>query len=186
MASKKVHTVFYRRKRQGKTNYKKRITLLKSKKPRLVVRRTNKNVIVQIAEFNTKGDKIVLSMDTRVLGKYGWIAGRKNLSAAYLLGLLVAKKSPIKEAILDIGLRTPTNGSVVFAVLKGVVDGGLAIPHSDKMLPSEDRISGKHISKYLETADSSSTFQNYKKEKIDAKKFENMFNSVKEKILNEK
>ena len=38
-----------------------------------------------------------------------------------------------------------TPGNRIFAVLKGAVDGGLEIPHSKEALPSEDRISGKHI-----------------------------------------
>ncbi len=47
--------------------------------------------------------------------------------------------------MLDIGLREPTKGGVVFAALKGLVDAGLEVPHSDEMLPSEDRITGKHM-----------------------------------------
>ena len=51
----------------------------------------------------------------------------------------------IKEAILDIGLRSPIKGSIDYAALKGAVDGGLAIPHSKEVLPSEKRIKGEHI-----------------------------------------
>jgi len=47
--------------------------------------------------------------------------------------------------VLDIGLRKPTKGGVVFAVLKGVLDAGIEVPHSDEMIPVQDRITGKHM-----------------------------------------
>ena len=56
-----------------------------------------------------------------------------------------ASEKKIKEAILDIGLRSPIKGSIDYAALKGAVDGGLAIPHSKEVLPSEKRIKGEHI-----------------------------------------
>jgi large subunit ribosomal protein L18 len=49
------------------------------------------------------------------------------------------------EAILDIGLAASSPGSRVFAALKGMIDGGLEIPHGDSVLPQEDRINGVHI-----------------------------------------
>lgn len=36
---------------------------------------------------------------------------------------------------LDIGLRCPTTGARVFGAMKGAVDGGLNIPHSNKRFP---------------------------------------------------
>ena len=49
--------------------------------------------------------------------------------------------------MLDIGRVTPTLGGRVFAVLKGLVDGGLEVPHSESLYPGEERIRGEHISK---------------------------------------
>jgi large subunit ribosomal protein L18 len=42
------YRVPWRRRREGKTNYYKRLKLIRSGKPRLVVRRTNKYIIAQI------------------------------------------------------------------------------------------------------------------------------------------
>jgi hypothetical protein len=54
----------------------------------------------------------------------------------------------VKEAVLDLGLRAPTKGSLVFATLKGILDAGVAIPHDERKLPDEKRIQGQHISDY--------------------------------------
>ena len=47
--------------------------------------------------------------------------------------------------MLDLGLRKPVRGCTMFAALKGVIDAGVKMPHDDGMLPSEDRINGKHM-----------------------------------------
>jgi large subunit ribosomal protein L18 len=49
------------------------------------------------------------------------------------------------EAILDIGLAAASRGSRAFAALRGMVECGLEIPHSEEVLPSDDRVSGSHI-----------------------------------------
>merc|ERR1711991_894553 len=67
------------------------------------------------------------------------------------------------KALLDIGLANPTVGNKVFACLKGAVDGGLYVPHSDKRSSGYDkgaekmdaeahrsRILGQHVSEYME------------------------------------
>ena len=79
----------------------------------------------------------------------GWKGSKTNVPASYLSGMLAAKralKAGIDSAVLDIGRITPTPGGRAFATLKGLVDGGMKIPHSDNLFPSDDRISGKHIS----------------------------------------
>ena len=66
------------------------------------------------------------------------------------------------KVILDVGLKSTSTGSKVFAVLKGVADGGVYIPHSqsrfpgfNKDKPDEDnkvlreRVLGGHVDKYL-------------------------------------
>ncbi|MFH8109975.1 MAG: 50S ribosomal protein L18, partial [Candidatus Aenigmatarchaeota archaeon] len=66
-------------------------------------------------------------------------------------GLLVglkAKKLGIKKMILDIGLQRSTKGSRIYALAKGCLDAGIEIPIGKDVLPSEDRISGKHIEDY--------------------------------------
>ena len=59
-----------------------------------------------------------------------------------------AKKAGVGEAVFDLGLHTPVRGSNVFAVLKGALDAGMNIPHSESCFPSEDRVSGKLIAEY--------------------------------------
>jgi large subunit ribosomal protein L18 len=145
MAHKKIFTALLRRKRLGKTDYKKRLALLKSQSLRLVVRRSNKHMLVQLVEYADSGDKVIKTVNTKQLAEYGWDKNTGNISAAYLIGLLIGVQEKGKEAILDIGLQSPITGSRIFAVLKGAVDGGLKINCSDKVFPSEERIMGKHM-----------------------------------------
>ncbi len=147
----KTRTVPYRRKREGKTDYRRRLKLLLSHKPRLVIRKSLDNVLVQIVEYDEKGDKVVVSAHSNELKKLGWKFGKGNLPAAYLTGLLAgskAKKKKINEAILDLGLQTSVKGSRIYACLKGVIDAGIEVPHNAEVLPSNDRVSGKHIADY--------------------------------------
>ncbi len=153
MTTKKtIRTIPYRRKREGKTNYKKRLELLKSGENRLIIRRTNKHIIFQIASYEPKGDKIIIGMTSKELEKHGWKHSGKNLPSAYLSGLLFAKKATqkgVKKAILDMGLRSPIKGSRIYSALKGVIDGGITIPSSEEVFPSEERIKGQHISEEI-------------------------------------
>ncbi len=140
----------FRRRREGKTDYKKRLALLKSGKPRLVVRVTNTRIIVQLAQWDSNENKelTLVALDSRELRKMGWKHSVKSVPAAYLTGMLAARRileKGIKEAVLDIGRHSPTKGARVFAVLKGAVDAGLDIPHSEDKFPSEERIRGEHI-----------------------------------------
>ena len=142
----------FRRRREGKTNYRKRFALLKSGKPRVIVRKSNKNIRVQFSLYEMNGDKIVASAIGNDLKKYGWNYSFSNTPAAYLTGMLAGKralKRGIEEGILDIGLHTPSKGANVFAALKGVVDAGVSIPYGEEILPSEDRLYGKHISEEI-------------------------------------
>ena len=98
----------YRRKREGKTNYKKRLEMLKSGALRLVVRTSLRHVTVQVVEYNVDGDKTLVAVNSKELAKYGWKGHGRNISVAYLTGYLCGKKAlkkDIKEAILDQGLR---------------------------------------------------------------------------------
>jgi len=143
----------FRRRREGKTNYKKRLKLLLSGKPRLVVRKSLKYINTQIIVFDEKGDRTLVAANSKELKKLGWEYACDNVPAAYLTGLLIGKKAlkkGIKEAILDIGLYPSTRGSRLYAVVKGAIDAGLHVPCDEKMFPSEERIRGKHIASYLE------------------------------------
>jgi large subunit ribosomal protein L18 len=125
--------------------------LLRGNLPRAVVRVSNTQVTCQLVEFNHEGDKIVSSVTGQILvDNYKWPTdvSRKSIPAAYLAGFALAKKATSaghKEAILDIGLAASSPGSRVFAALKGMIDGGLEVPHGDSILPDEDRVNGVHI-----------------------------------------
>jgi large subunit ribosomal protein L18 len=192
MAKNSRYCVPFRRRREGKTNYKSRKALVLSGKPRLVTRITLKNVIAQIIMAKPSGDEVIVSAHSRELTKtYGWKASRKNLPAAYLTGLLCglkAKAKGIKEAILDIGLHSPSKGARVFAVLKGVLDAGVHIPYGEEKLPNEERIKGEHIAKYAEKLASNPEqyqikFSQYMKQKFPPEKISEHFAEVKAKIV---
>lgn len=144
----KTAIIQFKRRRNKKTNYKKRLALLKSEKTRLVIRKSLSNISVQFINFNKDGDQTIAYAFSTELKKLGWTKGG-NIPAAYLTGLLAGKKAKekkIEEAILDLGLQTSTKGSRLYAALKGVLDSGVNIPHSESILPNGDRIKGKHIS----------------------------------------
>jgi large subunit ribosomal protein L18 len=122
--------------------------LLQSRRPRLVVRKTNTTTIVQIVNASVVGDSTVASAISTELSNHGWVAGTGNIPSAYLTGLLAglrAKSRGVKVAILDVGLNPPVRGSRVYAALKGAVDAGLEIPYSPDVIPDDSRISGQHI-----------------------------------------
>jgi len=161
-------------------------------KYRIVVRFTNKNIIAQIMYSRIEGDHTVCAAYAHELPRYGIKLGLTNYAAAYATGLLLARRhlknikldslykgheadgnihfDVEKEegnpnpfmAVLDIGLARTTTGSKVFAVMKGVADGGINVPHSEtrffgydsdeKKYDAEahrDRILGKHVSDYM-------------------------------------
>lgn len=184
-----MKTVGYRRKREGKTDYKKRLKMLLSSKPRLVVRKSVSSISAQIIEYNEDGDKVVASVKGSDLSKLGWNYNYKNTTSAYLLGLLIGKKAKekgIKEAVLDIGLNKSIPGSRLFAVLKGAINNGLNIPHSEEILPKEERIMGKHIETYANKLDEDAKkkrFSGYLKKGLNPAEISKVFNEVKKKLI---
>ncbi len=159
MAKNASYRVQLRRRREGKTDYQARKALVTSRKPRLVTRASIRNVEVQIIIAKPHGDEVLASANSRELLKsYGWRAPTGNIPAAYLTGLLCgvkAKAAGINEAILDIGLVSPTKGSKIFAILSGVVDGGVEVPHREDKIVKE-RLKGDHIAKYAKNLGASS------------------------------
>jgi len=138
-----------RRRQECKTNYNKRLILLKGNKLRLVVRKTNKYIILQIVDSLNAQDKVLYSANTLELLKKGWPEEKKgslkNLSAAYLGGMLLGNKAKEikKEVILDSGLIPSTKGSRVYAAVKGVSDSGIKINFDEKIMFDEDKIAEK-------------------------------------------
>ncbi len=190
MVKAKIQIVQFRRKRERKTNYKKRISFLTSGKPRIVIRKSLCNINIQIIEYKPEGDKVIVSANSKELVKLGYTFNRGNIPSAYLTGFLLgqkAKKKAVKEAIVDTGLNTHVKGSKIYAALKGIVDSGLKVPCSEDIFPPEERINGTHISNYSEKLKKESKekyekqFSAYIKNKTeDVKK---QFNDVKDKIM---
>ncbi len=140
--------VLMKRKREGRTDYRKRFTLLKSGEPRLVVRPSNKGFVVQLVKYADNGDNVKVTVTRNTLIKLGIDVKGNSTPFCYLAGYylgLRAKKSRIKKAILDTGLYRVSKGGRISAVLRGSVDAGLNVPHDDSIFPSDDRISGKHL-----------------------------------------
>jgi len=163
-------------------------------KYRMIVRFTNKDIICQIAYAKLEGDVVICSAYAHELPRFGVKVGLTNYAAAYCTGLLMARRLLTKlkladtykgceevngddyfvqgedgqpgpfRCYLDIGLARTTTGARVFGVLKGAVDGGLDIPHSNKRFPGYDaeskefdaevhrnHIFGQHVGKYMQS-----------------------------------
>lgn len=148
MSTSPTYKVKFRRRREGSTDYKKRLALLKSGMDRLVVRRSHNTIITELVSYNPKGDVVKSFFSSIALKKMGWKGHTGNLPAAYLAGYACAKKgmkAGIKDAVLDIGLISPVHGSAIFSALMGAVEAGLKIPADTQVFPSKDRAAGKHI-----------------------------------------
>ena len=190
MRKGKIFTVQLKRRKEGRTNYKKRLKELLSNKCRIVIRKSLKNLHVSITEYCEKGDKVLFTINSKALTKFGWKGDTGNLSSAYLVGLLAGKKAleqGIKDAILDIGVNKSVRGSRLYAAVAGAIDSGIKIPVDLKVLPSKERISGEHISKYArllkdDNLKLSRQFSNYFKREINPEEVVNHFNEVKIKI----
>ncbi|MBA0549186.1 hypothetical protein Golob_020238, partial [Gossypium lobatum] len=160
--------VKFKRRRDGKTDYRARIRLINQDKNkyntpkyRLVARFTNKDIVAQIIHASISGDMVLAAAYSHELPHYGLEVGLTNYAAAYCVGLLLARRvlkqlevdteyegnveatgddftvEPAESrrpfrALLDVGLVRTTTGNCVFGVLKGALDGGVDIPHSEK------------------------------------------------------
>jgi large subunit ribosomal protein L18 len=151
MATGPRYFVPFRRRRDGKTDYYQRTRLVVADVPRMVVRKTNRHIIVQLVTAEMDGDRTLVAANSAELEKYGYKGSTSNTPAAYLTGMLFAvkaKKAQQDSAILDIGLNRATHGARVFAALKGAVEAGLDIPHGESILPPDERVKGEHIAAY--------------------------------------
>lgn len=189
MARNARYRVAFRRRREGKTDYRLRRALVISRKKRVVIRKSNRNIRLQLISSHAEGDKTHLSVSSRDLTEFNWEGSKKNLPSAYLTGYYFGKKVLAKkgmkkeEFILDIGLARKFYGSRIFTALKGAIDAGLNIAHSEKIFPSEERIQGKHISEYAKTL-ASEDKEKYNKifSKHKPEKLPDMFEKVKKNI----
>jgi large subunit ribosomal protein L5e len=119
-----------------------------------------------------------------------------GVERTYFVPSLDEERRPFR-CVLDVGIKRTTTGARVFGALKGAVDGGLDIPHSEKRFPGydseeksyepavhRDRIFGEHVAEYMrylqeEDADRyAKQFSQYIAAGLDADKLEDMYASV--------
>jgi len=189
----KIRKFPLKRRLQFKTDYRRRKKLLLSGLPRFVVRRTSKNIIVQVVKATLEGDIVLASAHSKeVIRDFGWLGHGNNSPIAYLTGLLAGLKCMkigVNKAVLDSGIFKPTKGGRISIVLKGALDAGLEIPHGEEILPSIDRICGKHIAEYASKLKTENpelykrVFSNYLRKGLDAESIVDHFNEVKNRIL---
>lgn len=179
----------FRRRRENRTNYVKRLGLIKGETPRLVARISNQGVVVQLIAFDAAGDKTLASAHSRELEAHGWVP-QGNTPTAFLVGLLAgnrAKKAGVKGFHLDIGMSTPSKGAVMFAAGLGAKSAGLEASIDEKMVDAK-RLDGSHIAEFakkMKTADSakySKHFSRYESKKIDATNLPAVFAQVRSKL----
>ena len=140
----------YNRRVRGQTNYHQRLELLKSKMPRCVIRKSNNSMLIQISTYDKLGDKVITSARAQDLKSHGYTLHTGNIVAAYLTGLLVAKRAQkqqiSQDVIIDFGLQKVKYGNRLFSAVKGLIDGGLNVRVGEGVFPSEKRLNGEHLS----------------------------------------
>ena len=143
-----------RRRKEYKTDYLKRIKLLKSGSPRVVFKKTNKYIIAQYVKSKEAQDKVEMGITSKILIKYGWQkefeGSLKSIPASYLTGLLIGKKileKKLEKPIIDFGMIRVLHKNRAFAFLKGLKDSGIKVECKEEFFPNEDRIKGKHLKK---------------------------------------
>jgi large subunit ribosomal protein L18 len=143
------YRVAFRRRREGRTDYRARLKLLKSDRPRAVVRLTHTRIRIALTAYDPRGDRVIAAASSEELGQIAFpVKSLASTPAAYLTGYLAglrAQGAGTKVAVLDAGLRHPTPGGRLLAALKGLLDAGVEVPHRDKGFPSADRLNGKHL-----------------------------------------
>jgi large subunit ribosomal protein L18 len=183
-----TYNLTLKRNRQRKTNYRKRASLLLSRRDFVVVKISDQNVSCQFLKPTLKGDIVISSSHSRELRKYGWKGSMNSLPACYLTGLLLGKKSLAKgtdNAILYTGRDSFTPR--IAACLKGIVAAGVNVPMSEDTLPSDERTNGKHIAEYAkilkeDQAKYNSIFSALIKEGLNPEEYPSHFEATKEKI----
>jgi large subunit ribosomal protein L18 len=158
MARGRNQRLRFKRRRNSETDYHRRFRMLRGGVPRAVVRVSNTQVTCQLVKYEKDGDRVISSVTGKTLvDKHKWPseASRKSVPACYLAGYLLGKSalsSGHEEAILDIGLAASSRGNRIYAALKGMVEAGMDVPHSEDILPSDERIIGEHMGDQIQKA----------------------------------
>ena len=146
--------ILKKRRIQGKTDYVRRLNLLKSELPRIVFRKTNRYITSQYVTSEETQDRVEITANSKMLFKYGWpkeLSGSlKSISASYLTGFLMGKKK-LKEKketpILDFGMYRVLWGGRIFAFIKGLKDAGINVKCDEEAFPKDETIHGKNLRK---------------------------------------
>ena len=174
MARGPKYRISFRRRREGKTNYHRRLKLIISRRKRLVIRCSNKHTTVQVVEALVQGDKILSQSHSSQLEKqFAWVHNTGNMPSAYLSGYLCglrAKKAKIQDIILDIGIIV--HNERIKSAFRGFLDAGMEVPHDDKWFPKNigERVNGSHIETYAKLLKKKPTQYKKKFSKILVKK----------------
>jgi large subunit ribosomal protein L18 len=188
----KTFSVQYKRKRVHRTDYKKRVKLISGNYPRVVIRKSLRNIILQLVLYESNGDRIIVDARCTELKKYGWELSSGNICSAYLAGILLgtkAKKEKFEDLVADFGFFPSVKGSRMYAAIKGIIDSGLKVRCGDTVLPDEDRIYGKHIVGYADKLKKESPekferqFSLYLKKNVDLNSIPEHVKKVKENII---
>ncbi|MBI4149408.1 50S ribosomal protein L18 [Candidatus Woesearchaeota archaeon] len=185
----KREMVEYRRKREGKTDYRRRLRILAGSGPRVVIRRSLNHIGVQLVQYGPAGDTVLASAHSLQLKKLGWKFDCGNIPAAYLTGMLfgIRVRGKVQESYLDIGRTPSVRGSRVYACAKGVQDSGIQLRLGKEVIPSDERIAGTHIMQYaaaLEQGKMPGQFSEYKKGKADIRSIAGEVQRIKQEMSN--
>ena len=143
-----------RRRREAKTNYLKRMKLLKGDSPRIVFRKTNRYIIAQYVTSKQAQDKVDMGVNSKELLKYGWPKeaeeSLKSIPASYLTGFLIGKKILFEKKntpIMDFGMTRNLHKTKIYAFTKGLIDSGVKLKVDKKkdIFPDESRIKGENM-----------------------------------------
>lgn len=144
----------FRRRREGKTDYRKRKGVILGRTPFVSVHVSGKYIYSQVLKPSPKGDTTVASASSRDLVKrFGWRGSPKNLPGAYLTGYYLGHQAAAKDlkgAVVYSGVGRFIHGSRVASLISGARDAGLNVKVDEESLPDGDRVSGKHIAEYSE------------------------------------
>jgi len=150
----KIRRTIKKRRKEGRTDYKSRLSALKSDNPRLVIRKTNRYILAQMVKSEIAQDNVIISVSSKELIKFGWPSEKrgslKNRMACYLTGLLLAKRSKDKKANLDIGMQRNVHKGRIYSTLKGAIEGGMEIKFDEKALPDESYFEMEELKKAFE------------------------------------
>lgn len=175
-----------RRRREGKTDYGKRKVIIQSRRTMLNIRISNKTTQIQFITPKIGGDVVNSSANSSQLTKLGWNGSGKSIPGVYLTGYLAGKKAivqGIKDAVPYIGIRRFQFGSKISACIKGVLDAGVRVPFDSDIIPTEERLKGKHISEYAASLERETVIlQKQKRSGFDHSKYLDNIEKVKSSI----